>query len=105
MRYKVIPIEEEKEKSKIVVLVGIPCSGKSTIAQTWSNVNVVSRDNVRLTLYGKDYNQFKQGEESVTKMFDYLVINYLSEGKNVLLDNCHCKVSYLNDVIKLRYSN
>lgn len=93
--------------NKIIILCGIPCSGKSTYAKSREGyytfdeikMSIVSRDTIREKRFGKDYKQNFFDEESVSFMFDFQVKHYLDIGNYVILDNCHTKEKYLDEII------
>lgn len=99
-------------KKKIIILVGIPCSGKSTWANMFKYANayigyktgvteIISRDSIRLQLFGKNYKQHGEAEKRVTSTFNTLLHNRLSSHtcNIVVLDNTHCKESYISDIV------
>ncbi len=92
----------------IVILVGIPCSGKST----WAQLNradmkayIVSRDDIRENEYFfiQPFKICKSNEDKVTELFDNIAIQALNAFDSIILDNTHCKESYIDNVIK-KYS-
>lgn len=71
--------------SKIIMLIGIPGSGKTTYSNELSkkyNAKVVSSDKVRQTFAGID-------EKDVFPTVYRLCIDELKEGRNVILDATH----------------
>lgn len=90
----------------IRILVGIPCSGKSTYTFNkclYSNSCFVSRDYIRDILNLHQYT--KESENKVTQIFNYLVDKALIEDIEVIiLDNTHCKEKYIDNIIST-YSN
>lgn len=94
--------------SKIIILIGISGSGKSTEAKEISKSTgavIVNRDSIRSMLFGlsdedhKDYNQREdlyECEKLVTEVEKKSVRSILSTGKDVIADNTHLKMSYLN---------
>lgn len=71
--------------AKIIMLIGIPGSGKTTYSKELSNkydAKVVSTDKVRQTFVGID-------EKEVFPTVYRLCIEEIKEGKNVILDATH----------------
>lgn len=88
---------------KVTILVGIPCSGKSTLAAkiaklSPSTTTIISRDDIRLLLYGKNYKHNHNSEKEVTDTFNRLFNQVIKDRtiSHVILDNTHCKESYIN---------
>lgn len=95
----------------IIILVGIPCSGKSSwvaklIAYEEPNtVAVVSRDAIRQSEYfPKPYTFTRTNEGLVTDLFNVDLNNKLREPfvQYIVLDNTHCKEKYI-DEINIKY--
>lgn len=85
-----------KDMPNAIILVGIPTSGKSTWAsKTPMNQHIICRDEIRYHLFGKKYKQNPKDEYEVTRVFDYQLNQYVLNGKNIILDNCHCRKSYI----------
>lgn len=86
----------------VLILCGIPTSGKSTFALHLAFPNpmwkIISRDLIRIDLFGLKYKQNSKDEKTVTTMFNLQLNRYLFEGYNVILDNCHCKESYITEL-------
>jgi predicted kinase len=102
-----------KKMKKVIIVVGISGSGKSTWAKqfcienpTWLRIN---RDDIRKSMLSvtlQEYNnwpvdEFRKIESLVTKQHNSLLINALSDGWNVIIDNTHLKASYINEYKKL----
>lgn len=99
-------------KKTLVILVGIPCAGKSTyVEKTREKIrkvigsaydfSVISRDNIRLQQFGKDYIPTMKKEEVVTRVFDQFLEADLDDPQiaEIILDNTHCKEKYINEII------
>jgi len=88
----------------IEILVGIPCSGKSTYAMDnirWVNKRV-SRDDIRESdVFNQPYKFSSRNEEEVTKIFNREFESYLlmEDIETIILDNTHCKESYIDKII------
>lgn len=100
-------MEQQTHIKTIEILVGIPCSGKSTYCKNNNNKNthIISRDDIRLDLFSNKYKFSKQNEIRVTNFFDYKVdiALYADFINTVILDNTHCKEKYIDEIIK-KYS-
>jgi predicted kinase len=82
------------------VLVGPSCVGKSTWAAKQDGYVVVSRDTLREELFGEyRMGSFKE-EELITKLSDDIVNRLLEYKRNVILDNTHLKLKYIEDVVE-----
>lgn len=90
-------------KNKILlILIGIPGSGKST----WANNRVaydnewvrVNRDSYRSMLKNQTVCEFKV-EDLITRLSYAAVEASLLAGYNVILDNTHCQAKYLTQII------
>lgn len=82
---------------KLIITVGAPASGKTTWAQEQArkdgNTRIVSRDDVRTTLYGslRAYKFTEEKEEFVSRVEDTIVDMALSSGKNVIVHDTNLK--------------
>ena len=100
---------------KIIVMIGISGSGKSTIArELYSNdfghdCVIVNRDKIRELIYGYTENTISEyyklpslflKEKEVTKYQDLIISQALSDNKTVIIDNTHLKLKYINDIKK-----
>ena len=73
--------------SKLIIMVGVPGSGKSTIAKTLfkeDNPTILSSDNYRYKLFGDENDQIHNGEVFNALYKDMRTL--LSEGESVILD-------------------
>lgn len=85
---------------KCIILSGIPCSGKSTYRKKYlKGFTGLSRDECRLTLFGKNYKQNSYGEKRINIFFDYLLEGYCKQKDDICIDNCNCKLSYINNIL------
>lgn len=95
--------------NKIIILVGVSGSGKSTWAFNYVKENpntiIISRDNIRMLLYGynesniKNYynlSDLKEKEVEVTNFSDSLIWKAIREGKDIIVDNTHLEMKYIN---------
>lgn len=89
---------------QVTVLIGIPGSGKSTVAKALASQDkgktvIVSRDAIRLHMFGVVFDP--SIEDEVTKVHNSLVLDALRSGKNVVVDNTNLRGKYRNDIKKL----
>lgn len=85
----------------VVIPCGIPTSGKSTwIDRVIPTYTSISRDTIRYGMFGKDYKQNTEDEKLITHYFDVRVSVAIKNRRNIVLDNTHCKKSYLDAAIK-----
>lgn len=88
---------------EILILSGIPCSGKSSWVRTHQQIYpsvVISRDTIRETAFKQPYVYTNQNELEVTRILDYQFNKYTNWCRDVIIDNTHTKESYLNEWIK-----
>lgn len=83
----------------IIVLCGLPGSGKSSYAATLKaadpeNTVVVNRDELRMRLFGKYSGLTREEEDAITKAEEFLVKQGLGFGKTVVIDAMHLKRKY-----------
>jgi len=86
---------------KVTILVGIPLAGKSTYTKKFPKSDIISRDAIRLVFFGKDYQYTDKNEKKVTEISKMLFDESIKEKKDILIDNTHCRESYVNDAIKM----
>lgn len=97
---------------EIIIMCGIPCSGKSTWALEYAQKSnekkyeIISRDKIREQLFKGHYIYSSDNEKKVTWTFNEYMDVYLHSIHldGIILDNTHCKESYLNDIIKRFYN-
>lgn len=89
---------------EIIILCGIPASGKSTWTKKYITNNnrftkSISRDDIRERYFSQPYIYTKQNEDRVTEYFNNK-FNYLTQRKfNIIMDNTHCKEKYIDEII------
>ena len=94
-------------KKKLIIYSGIPCSGKSTTAKNYLGLSngglVVSRDTLRETYFGDNYNYSKSNEQFISDKFDEIMDHSIENPliKYIIIDNTHCKEKYLDNLIKI----
>ena len=77
---------------KVIVLRGLPASGKTTFAKEWvakdpTNRVRVNKDDLRAMLHGGHWS--KGNEKQVVQLEEEIIINSLILGKSVVVDNTH----------------
>lgn len=99
--------------SKIIAMIGISGSGKSTAAKQLQEENpgsiIVNRDKLRELLYGYteksvvdhySHPDFSKREAEVSKVQNRLIQGALLDGKVVIVDNTNLKLRFLNEYKK-----
>jgi predicted kinase len=88
---------------KIMILVGIPASGKSTWAKDFVNQNPnwirVSRDDYRLMLKNQQICDSKI-ESLINVILNQTITTSLVLGYNVIIDNTNVRKKYINQFIE-----
>lgn len=87
----------------LYMLIGIPCSGKSTYAEkncTRLNAEIVSSDDIRLELKG-DYKFSLQDNKRIFEIAYDRIENTLRRGKNVIFDATNTNKKYRQRYITL----
>lgn len=82
---------------KCIILVGIPCSGKSSWAKE-QGIPILSCDKIREDLYGKDYKFDHEKEFLVWEIF-YEKIR--AADRDFIVDNTNCKFIYINKIMEI----
>lgn len=95
-------METEKQPGKLLMLKGLPRSGKSTWAKEWvltsGNWCRVNKDSLRTMLHADKWTP--QNEKATMKAQDAIVRTLLASGKNVVVDDTN-----LGDYHHDRWSN
>jgi predicted kinase len=93
----------------LTICRGLSGSGKSTWARN-QNAVVVSRDDLRASLYGSDGSDYyehpdmKSREEFITKVEHDAIRRALSSGQDVISDNTNIEMKFCNALAKVAYS-
>lgn len=90
----------------LTIMRGISGSGKSTWANSQANVVVVSRDAIRIQLYGSDGPEYygvakdilSLRERRVTLVHDGIIHHSLTAGDDVIVDNTHIELKYVEQL-------
>ena len=99
-------MENTKNPITVVVLIGLPGSGKSTyIENHLHGYKIISRDIIREELgmckKGEKVIGTKNEENMVTRIFEAELIEAAKHGENIVLDNMNNRRKYRNDYKKL----
>jgi len=92
-------------------MIGLPGSGKSTVARELGRVQlatvIVSRDDIRSRVFGnwKDYTFSPDQEELVTKIEEIEVESSLKLGLNVIIDAMHIRRKYRQKWAKVAHKH
>lgn len=83
-------VTEGNKETSVIVMRGLPGSGKSTIANEWMNADedraIVSRDLFRESMYGKQGVLNKNQENAITDMVNHAVSTNIRNGNSVIVD-------------------
>lgn len=96
-----------KANKKILMLIGIPASGKSTWANDYVQKNEkwikVSRDNFR-DMFKSSRKLSPKEEKLISHSLDKSVEQGLKMGFNIIIDNTNLKLSHINEFVnKFKY--
>lgn len=90
---------KKKIDMKVLILKGLPASGKSTFAKQfvteYSNWVRINRDDLR-NMRGKYW--LPEQENLITDWEQYLVLSSLKRGVNVILDSTNLNPKYLSEL-------
>ena len=93
-------------KQELIVLRGLPASGKTTWAEKWVSAQdtwgekraVVSRDSIRKAQFGREKTILSyDGEQAVTKIQQGMVDALLSSGYSVVIDDLNLRPKYVRE--------
>jgi protein phosphatase len=85
--------------NKLILLIGMPASGKTHFCKSLRNYNIVSPDEIRSKLFGVQFN--KAVEPQVWKCVSLQVKNHLRNKRNVVLDATNLYPQYRKRFIDL----
>jgi predicted kinase len=99
---------------EIIILSGIPCSGKSTFRKRFEGKShaILCRDDVRNSLYESNYKYSRDNENKVTKIINSDFDTLIRFKCNIIIDNTHCKDAYIlewlrripkNYIVKIKF--
>jgi len=89
--------------NEIIILSGIPCSGKSSFAKNYRYAHcyyIISRDDIRASFFMTPYVHTHENEKEVTRVFDKHLDLSIGCKLNIIIDNTNCKEKYINELIK-----
>jgi predicted kinase len=98
----------------LIILCGIPTSGKSTWAKKYAkksyfpgddfrNFRILSRDEIRMDMYGK-YKKVpftRTSESIVTHTQQEYLRKYMENKFNIIIDNTHVKEEYIKELLNI----
>lgn len=95
---------------KMTILRGVSGCGKSTWARE-QNASVVSRDDIRLTQFGSDNQDYYtvdkrvlfERESLVTVIQDAMIVGLLKAGHDVIVDNTNTEWKFVKALAKIGY--
>lgn len=84
------------------ILIGAPCSGKTTKCSTligqWT---VISRDDIRTRINGKYHHMDPNTEHRVSDIFNKELQRAYQERQNIVIDTCGNKYKYINNYLSI----
>jgi len=91
----------------VLVLRGIPASGKSSFARQWLSQDPynrarVNRDDIRMATFGR-YELPPELESVVTKIEHATIKALLASGKSVVVDNTNLRAKYLKPYLQMAH--
>lgn len=95
---------------KLTILRGLSGSGKSTWAESQMGAVVVSRDKLRVALFGSDGPDYykrrdlRDCEDLITKLEHAAIKAGLLAGKDVISDNTNIEVKYMKPIAHIGYA-
>lgn len=104
MSFEYLYNSNDMEKLKIIMMKGLPGSGKSTFAKEILNQNKetykrINRDELR-KMFDNDYNSVAN-EKFIRQMRDLLITSALEKGKNVIVDDTNISAKNFNRIKQL----
>jgi predicted kinase len=90
-------------KGKLTFLIGLPRSGKSTVAnrlaQDNTNTVIVCADNIRIALHGCRWSTV--AEPMVKSIKEIMIRSCLDRGQNVIVDGTHTTPNSIKEMFRL----
>lgn len=101
---RIVAIFNLKRGRQLIMMIGLPASGKSTLAEKFVEAGWVrlNKDALRLELYGDEANLGDVKE--VNRLFYSRLEEALKAGRNVLVDNLNFNESYRKGPIEMARS-
>lgn len=95
------------KSTELLVLIGLPGSGKSFFAknfiaknENWTRIN---RDDLRLSIFNTP-TPSSDDEDLITKIQDFMIKSALKEGKSVVVDNMNLEEKYRKSLLNIAES-
>lgn len=90
----------ETNYREIVILRGVPASGKSTYSNSLVNQGYkrLNKDYIRLML--NNYSLDNSDEDTVHSIQRIGLMQLMKKRRNIVIDNTHTKQKYINDLLK-----
>lgn len=85
---------------KIIIMRGIPGSGKTTKAKSYVNKGFkkVGKDELRRMI--NDYSLDNSDENMIQRIQEDVIKNFMTFGRNIVIDNTHARYKYIDSLIK-----
>lgn len=94
-------------KKTIFILMGVPCSGKSFVAnemrEEFPDAVYLNADTLRKVMTGDISDQSQNN--LVFRVFDYMLEYFMLLEKDIIIDNCNVKKSYRKKYIEAAKEN
>jgi predicted kinase len=88
-------------KREVIILRGVPGSGKSTVAKMLVEKGYyrVNKDDLRQMI--NNYNLNPDDERLIDSIQSDIIRTLIYQGKNIVVDNTHAKQKYVKQVVEL----
>lgn len=90
--------------TELLILRGLPASGKSTFARTLTGYKRVNKDELRAMLWGGNYTHSPENESVIHSVNNDLVLRFLRAAQNVVVDNTNLRDSGIKELHRLAAS-
>jgi predicted kinase len=90
-------------KKVVLILCGPPGSGKTTFIKRFPDkrfFTILSRDEIREKMFGKEYKQNSNDEKKVTKCWDHLLGASIHLKHNIIIDKTNVDAAHLDGYVK-----
>lgn len=91
--------------STVYIMIGPPCSGKSTLSKELVSDDIgilrLNRDELRSMLRGKYVVGDKLVEALVTEIINFSIDRLIRSGNDVVIDATNCKQKTINNILKV----
>ena len=85
---------------EIIILVGKPCSGKTTWAAKQEGYAVISRDDIKKSLFSESHKISLQNQEIVNNEFNSRLLLLIQQKKNIICDRCNLQEGSIDEIKK-----